>query len=122
MTSVVKLERLVEPCTEIFISKMLEKLHTPIDLGEWVHWYSFDVIGEITFLKRFGFMEEERDVNDIISSQSLPITVVAWLSQIPEIFKVLLGNPLTIWISNSSATMKKHNPALYIIEVRVLQK
>ncbi len=68
MSSIIKLESLVEPCTDIFMSRMLEKAGTPVDLGERVQWYAFDVIGEISFLKRVGFMEEERDINGLITS------------------------------------------------------
>jgi hypothetical protein len=49
-SSIVKLKSLVMLCTDTFMSKMLEKISTPVDLVEWVQWYAFNVIGEITFL------------------------------------------------------------------------
>lgn len=122
MTSVVKLEKLIDGCTDTFISKMLGKLHTSVDLGEWFQWFAYDVVGEITFLKRFGFMEEGRDINDLISAQNFGEYIMAPVSQVPEFHKVLLGNPLVIWISTLSATIRKKNPALYITEVCMLPK
>ncbi len=73
------------------MSKMLEKISTPVDLGEWVEWYAFNVIGEITFLKRSGFMEEERDINDLI--KYFGESFLGWVTQVPEMHKLLLGSP-----------------------------
>jgi hypothetical protein len=122
MSSILKLESLVEPCTNIFMSKMLEKVGTPVDLGEWVQWYAFDVIGEITFLKRFGFMEEERDINEMISSINFGESFLGWVTQVPEMHKLLLGSPWMIWISNTFEVIRKKNPALYVIKARIFLK
>lgn len=37
-----------------------------IDLGTWLHWFATDVIMEITFGKRLGFLEQGEDVNGIL--------------------------------------------------------
>src|SRR4051812_36511059 len=32
------------------------------NLGTWLQWFAFDVMGEITFSKRLGFLDEAKDV------------------------------------------------------------
>ncbi|KAF5562345.1 hypothetical protein FNAPI_3241 [Fusarium napiforme] len=38
-----------------------------LDLAHWLQWYAFDVIGSITFQRRFGFLERRHDVDEMIS-------------------------------------------------------
>ena len=116
-SSIVKLKSLVMPCTDTFMSMMLEKISTPVDLVEWVQWYAFNVIGEITFLKRSGFMEEEGDINDLI--KYFGESFLGWVTQVPEMHKLLLGSPWMIWISNTLEAIRKKNLALYVITVLI---
>lgn len=37
-----------------------------IDFGTWLHYYAFDVIGELTFSKRLGFIDNAKDIDGII--------------------------------------------------------
>jgi hypothetical protein len=37
-----------------------------LDLGEWLQYFAFDVICELTYSKRMGFMEMGGDVEGII--------------------------------------------------------
>ena len=39
----------------------------PCDFGQWLQMFAFDVIGEITFSHRLGFLEQGEDVDGIIS-------------------------------------------------------
>lgn len=38
------------------------------NLSTWLQWYAFDVIGELTFSKRLGFVDRGEDVEGIIQS------------------------------------------------------
>lgn len=38
------------------------------DFGQWLQFYAFDVIGELTFSKRLGFVERGEDVDGIIGN------------------------------------------------------
>ena len=63
MSNLKTYEPLVESTESLLISK-LEKLADEgrtSDLGTWVHWFATDVILEMTFGKRFGFLEREED-------------------------------------------------------------
>lgn len=37
-----------------------------VDLGSWLHFFAFDVVGEVAFGKRWGFLDEGRDVEGCI--------------------------------------------------------
>ncbi|KPI38564.1 Pisatin demethylase [Cyphellophora attinorum] len=38
------------------------------DLGDWLHWFAFDVLGEVAFSKKFGFLEAGKDVDGAIKT------------------------------------------------------
>ncbi|EWC46673.1 hypothetical protein DRE_04160 [Drechslerella stenobrocha 248] len=67
------------------------------DLGEWVHWAAFDVIGEITFSRRLGFLEEGRDIGDVIRATQGQLDYLAVIGQMPFLDKFLLKNPIYLW-------------------------
>ncbi|GAD93871.1 hypothetical protein NCU06526 [Paecilomyces variotii No. 5] len=36
------------------------------DMAKWLHWFSFDVLGEVAFSRPFGFLEAKKDVDGAI--------------------------------------------------------
>lgn len=40
----------------------------PCDLGQWLQMFAFDVIGELTFSKRLGFLETGGDVEGVMAN------------------------------------------------------
>jgi hypothetical protein len=70
MSNLKTYEPLVESTESLLISK-LEKLADEgrtFDLGTWMHWFATDVIMEMTFGKRLGFLEREEDVDGILET------------------------------------------------------
>lgn len=67
MSSIRTLESLVDECSSIFLSSMQDIEGQKIDLDAWLQWYAFDVIGMITFNPRFGFIEEKKDVRNMVA-------------------------------------------------------
>ncbi|KAJ5179645.1 pisatin demethylase [Penicillium capsulatum] len=70
MTNLKTYEPLVESTESLFFSK-LERLAdegASFDLGTWLHWFATDVIMEITFGKRLGFLQREEDVDAILET------------------------------------------------------
>lgn len=92
MTSIKTLEYLVDPCSEIFTATMKEMQGQVVDLGVWLQWYAFDVIGAITFSKRFGFMEHREDVNNVLSGIDLGLRLGGILGQVPMLNGFSLGS------------------------------
>jgi cytochrome P450 len=88
MTSLVGYEPFVNNCTKLFADRLSEvaKGEEKIDLAHWFQCYAFDVIGEITFGHRFGFLDDHKagtDVFDAIDARNHYSTFVglfpSWL-------------------------------------------
>lgn len=75
MSSIVGYEQYVNNCTSLLsqrFSEIAASGHT-VDMYHWLQCYAFDVIGEITFSNRFGFLDlgEDKDgVFDAIENKS----------------------------------------------------
>ncbi|KGO49055.1 Cytochrome P450, E-class, group I [Penicillium expansum] len=96
MTSLLELEPAVDSCTRIFASKLGSQADQkkPIDLGVWLQYYAFDVVGEFVFAKKLGFLEEGRDIDGMIEAIQGMLVYASLCGQIPEMHPLLLGNPL----------------------------
>lgn len=74
MSTLVQFEPLVDSTTTIFLQQLEDRFANRdddsgvCDFGEWLQYYAFDVIGELTFSKRLGFVDSGKDVDDIISN------------------------------------------------------
>ncbi|KAL4936311.1 hypothetical protein BDV06DRAFT_233532 [Aspergillus oleicola] len=70
MSSVLESEEYIDDCIDMFMDKMSKFSRTKenVDLGEWIQWYTFDVIGELFFGQQFGFMRDEHDFDNYILS------------------------------------------------------
>jgi hypothetical protein len=57
-----------DECEQLFIDAMrdLSMDGQTVDLAVWLQWYTFDVIAGLTFQRRFGFLEQRKDVGDVI--------------------------------------------------------
>jgi hypothetical protein len=86
------MEPFADDCTDIFLEAMKDLEGQPIDLGVWLQWYAFDVIASITFHRRFGFMEQRRDIQNMIHDIGVALRTAAVIGQIPEWHPWLLGN------------------------------
>ena len=71
MSNLVSFEPYVDSTIGFFLQRLEEaqgKAGGKIDLGTWLQWFAFDVMGEITFSKRLGFLDEAKDVDGIMGS------------------------------------------------------
>ncbi|KAI0550397.1 cytochrome P450 [Xylaria curta] len=68
MTSLVSYEPYVDQCADIFSQRLSEisEAGMPIDMGHWLQCYAFDVIGQITYGKRIGFLDQGADIQGIM--------------------------------------------------------
>jgi cytochrome P450 len=92
MTSIRTMESLVDDCSDIFVQSMRDLEGQVVDLGAWLQWYAFDVIGMITFNRRFGFMEERKDILNMISSIESALKYAGLVGQVPDLHPWLAGN------------------------------
>ena len=117
LSSIRNLEPLVDECTDIFIDAMTKRSPAPMDFGAWLQWYAFDVIGSITFLRRFGFMEQGKDVNDMIGNIEGGLGYLSVISYLPELHRWLLGNDTLMKGLNLIPAVRKKDPFPNILGV-----
>ena len=69
MTALIQYEAFVDDTTEVFLNRT-ESLYSSksatCDFAQWLQFYAFDVIGEITYSKRLGFLDRGEDVDGIV--------------------------------------------------------
>ena len=89
-------EAAIDSCIQLFLSRLTELTanNTPIDLGAWLQYFAFDVVGEVTFASKFGFLERGTDVDGMMKAIEGMLTYAALCGQVPEYHKYLLGNPV----------------------------
>jgi hypothetical protein len=69
MSTLIQYEPFVDSTTELFLSQtenLYAKTGNACNFSRWLQFYAFDVIGEMTYSKRHGFLEENRDIDGII--------------------------------------------------------
>ncbi len=89
MSSLVGYEPFVDECSSILSQRFeeLAKCQEPIDLGHWLQFYAFDVIGIITFANRFGLLDSGEDKAKILkaiegrSAYGTFVGIFPWLHQ-----------------------------------------
>ena len=96
--SLLAFEPHIDAVTATLVEKLDEKVNigsNVIDLAQWLHWYAFDVVGELALGKNFGLVESQSDHTGILSilKQSLQRTTI--IGQ-------LTG--LAPWLNSSAAT------------------
>lgn len=65
-----------------------------VDLGAWLHYFAFDVLGEVAFGRSFGFLAAGVDVEGAIKTIDDMQRYNGIVGQVPEFDYVLRRNPL----------------------------
>ncbi|KAK4225578.1 cytochrome P450 [Podospora fimiseda] len=96
MTNLVEFEPYVDTTIKFFLKRLEEvqkQSRKACDLGTWLQWFAFDVMGELTFSKRLGFLDEAKDVDGIMASIWNVFQYSSWVGQMPWIDKLWVKNP-----------------------------
>lgn len=104
LSTLVEYEGLVDRTTDVFLDTLEERFVTTattgrktLDLGRHLQFFAFDVIGELTFSRRLGFIESGVDVDDIIDAIGANFAYFSVLGQMPWLDEAVLGkNPLYV--------------------------
>lgn len=84
MSALVQYEPFVDNTTKLFLEQTKDiYVDNPkgCDFTQWLQFYAFDVIGEITYSKRHGFVEKNKDIDGIVAYLSwlfLYVAPVCW--------------------------------------------
>lgn len=76
MTNLVQFESLVDSTSREFLNQLRTRFVDRnrnddagiVDFGKWLQFYAFDVICELTYSQRLGFVDHGKDIESIISN------------------------------------------------------
>ena len=117
-----QLEPLVDECSSLFLNAMYDLANQPVDLGKWVQWYAFDVIGMISFHRSFGFLERREDRNGIINKLEVGAKYSTIIGQVPFLHQYLLGSKAFLRLMKTSENSSALDPLPTIDMVGVASK
>lgn len=69
MSQLVSYEPLVDSTTDAYIEqtrRLFSETGQACNFSEWLQFFAFDVIGELTWSKRLGYVERNEDVDGIV--------------------------------------------------------
>ncbi|KAK1063221.1 hypothetical protein LTR74_009652 [Friedmanniomyces endolithicus] len=115
MSTMKELEPMNDACSAILLRKLDGMVGQDVDLGKWVHWYAFDVITSITFSNRMGFMEQEKDVQNIIAAIEGRLVYNSIVGQAPYLHKYFFGNAFVTWLVNFIPALAVLNSSRHIV-------
>ncbi|KAI1861857.1 hypothetical protein JX265_009360 [Neoarthrinium moseri] len=79
-------------CSEI--DSRFAKQGVVCDLGEWIGFYAWDVVGKVTFSQPFGYMQHGRDFDGTLAIADKSIDYFSLVSQMPFLDHWLDKNPV----------------------------
>ncbi|KAH0836163.1 hypothetical protein AYO21_04830 [Fonsecaea monophora] len=88
MSTVVEYEPLIDSTFRAFVKQINERFVDPrreCDLSRWLQMYAFDVIGEITFSKRLGFIDSGEDIDRMMYHTGRAMDYIGMVGQIPTV-------------------------------------
>ncbi|KAJ5540493.1 cytochrome P450 [Penicillium frequentans] len=92
LSTLVEYEPLVDSTTRTFVREVTErfvKTGEECPLSDWLQMYAFDIIGELTFSKRFGFLESGKDLNNMMYHTGRAMDYIGVIGQIPMLDEYL---------------------------------
>ena len=70
------------------IEKRFAEFGNVFDLGSWLQYFAFDVMGTMTFSKRYGFLDQGEDVRGMLGAISAFMKTVAPVSSMEVLIPV----------------------------------
>lgn len=101
LSTLIEYEPLVDTTTEALFRELDQRFaeHGQVcDLGKWIQYWAFDVMGEMTFSKRLGFLDTGQDVEGIIETIGRNFDWAALMGQMPLLDDLLMKNPIYLRI------------------------
>lgn len=101
LSAMLDLEADIDECTSLFLRRLDEESRhgsEPVDLSNWLQYYAFDVIGQVTFSKKFGFLQRGADVAGMLENIHNMMVYQSLVGHISGLHEWLLGNPLLKYI------------------------
>lgn len=128
LSALLALEPLVDDVTNSFMSTIREVIKDQgngpkdggiIDLGQWVQYYAFDVIGAITFNRTFGFIKDRGDTRRVTLGIENGLSYGSLVGQIPELHQWLFGSAFVHRTILQLPVLKAMSPMPIVYKVRL---
>lgn len=96
LSNVIKCEPFIDKALALFRTQLERKIvsGSDIELDKWINYLAFDVVGESTFSRSFGFVEAGKDIGNSISNQYSLRLYIAIVGNFSWAHDYLLANPL----------------------------
>jgi len=108
MAAMQQLSPFIDDTIDMFTGKLDEFANVlggpkgKVDLGAWLHYFAFDVLGEVAFGRKFGFLEEGKDIESAIKVIDNSQWYNGIVGQIPEFDHLFRRNPLWNYVPTLS--------------------
>jgi cytochrome P450 len=99
MSALVQYEPLVDEVAKVFLDQTQSLFAAPsktCNFAEWLQFFAFDVIGQITYSRRHGFIDRAADVEGVVTYPGKLFSYVAPVGQIPWLDHLFLKNPIIL--------------------------
>jgi len=124
MNSLMELEPLVGEVIEIFLDqteRLFADQNKACDFARWLQYFAFDVVGQITYSRRHGFIEKNEDIDGIISFLARLFSYAAPVGQMPWLDLILLKNPIVRMLDYFGVKVAQF-PVTKFARARVLER
>ncbi|RDW77370.1 hypothetical protein BP6252_05423 [Coleophoma cylindrospora] len=104
MSAVASLDTYVHETRDIFIGVLKDKFADKsgaegrVDLTKWFQYFAFDVLGQLLYGERHGFVETGGDVGDIIKILDILLAYGYFIGHVPWLDYLLHKNPIVVWL------------------------
>ncbi|KAL3478704.1 cytochrome P450 [Aspergillus californicus] len=115
LSTLLDYEPLVDSCTSYFLRRTEELFagtRHPCLLSEWIQFFAFDVIGEITWSQRLGFVQENKDISNIIATVDSFQNYSTVVGQNPWLDTLLVKNPVKRYLESKGLWPSSPNTAI----------
>ncbi|RMD41176.1 hypothetical protein DV735_g3941, partial [Chaetothyriales sp. CBS 134920] len=108
MSTMINFEPLIDSTSSLFMKRLDEFSESGVtfDFGKWLQMYAFDVIGEIVFSTRLGFLESKTDVDGIMADIRFKVSYGGTVGQIPTLDKFITKSPLFLALAPTHPVVK----------------
>ncbi|KOC09244.1 cytochrome P450 monooxygenase [Aspergillus flavus] len=96
LSNILTFEAFVDQVLEILFRQFEERFvpdQAPFNLGNWLQYFAFDVMGTMSFSRRYGFLEKGRDDTGLLSAIWAFMKAAAPVTQMPWVDLVWNKNP-----------------------------
>lgn len=100
MSNLLKVESSIDELLSLMEARLLQvsKDNNQVDFSQWIKFLIWDIVGELTFSRRFGFLDTGTDVRNVQKNTFWLGFYVTFMGYCHWLHILLLGNPILRWL------------------------